>query len=167
MMKPMSKSKQRGAYTILSVFVLTMTIGAMGVLAVGHLAWERNRVQGIVDLVALTAARQMADGPVFAEAHEIALANGVSAEDDLVIECIIDGAPTNDCENSISSRVTLSRPVTGLLAFMPNRSITVLAEATAAPTVVGTITSGLLSLNTNQSALLNGVELHLKLTHLG
>ena len=163
----MSKSKQRGAYTILSVFVLTMTIGAMGVLAVGHLAWERNRVQGIVDLVALTAARQMADGPVFAEAHEIALANGVSAEDDLVIECIIDGAPTNDCENSISSRVTLSRPVTGLLAFMPNRSITVLAEATAAPTVVGTITSGLLSLNTNQSALLNGVELHLKLTHLG
>lgn len=156
-MKPVSKSKQRGAYTILTIFVLTMTIGAMGVLAVGHLAWERNRVQGIADLVALTAARQMADGPVFAEAYEIALANGLSAEDDLVIECIIDGAPTNDCENSISSRVTLSRPVTGLLAFVPSRSITVLAEATAAPTVVGTITSGLLSLNTNQSALLNGL----------
>lgn len=156
-MKPVSKSKQRGAYTILTIFVLTMTIGAMGVLAVGHLAWERNRIQGIADLVALTAARQMADGPVFAEAYEIAFANGVSAEDDLVIECIIDGAPSNDCENSISSRVTLSRPVTGLLAFAPSRSITVLAEATAAPTVVGTITSGLLSLNTNQSALLNGL----------
>jgi uncharacterized membrane protein len=44
-----------------------------------------------------------------------------------------------------------------LLAFLPNREVTVLAEATVAPTVVGSVSSGLLSLDTNQSALLNGL----------
>lgn len=157
MVKPNSQHSQRGAYSILTVFVLTMSLGAMGVLAVGHMAWEKNRIQGIADLVALTAARQMADGPVFIEAQEIALANGVSDGDDLIIECIIDGIPTNDCDNAITSRVTLARPVTGLMAFLTDREITVLAEATSAPTVVGSVSSGLLSLNTNQSALLNGL----------
>ena len=62
----------------------------------------------------------MANGPEFAEAQAIALANGVSADDDLTIECIIDDAPTNDCDNSITSRVTIVRPVNGLLVFLPN-----------------------------------------------
>eukprot|EP01031_Cornospumella_fuschlensis_P046068 gene46068-56393_t len=134
-----------------------MSMGALGVLAVGHMAWEKTRLQGVADLVALTAARQMSNGPEFAEAQAIALANGVSEDDDLTIECIIDDAPTNDCDNSITSRVTIVRPVNGLLVFLPNREVTVLAEATVAPTVVGSVSSGLLSLDTNQSALLNGL----------
>ena len=157
MVKPNSLQSQRGAYSILTVFVLIMSMGAMGVLAVGHMAWEKTRLQGVADLVALTAARQMANGPEFAEAQAIALANGVSANDDLTIECIIDDAPTNDCDNSITSRVTIVRPVNGLLVFLPNREVTVLAEATVAPTVVGSVSSGLVSVDTNQSALLNGL----------
>ncbi|VWX35044.1 MULTISPECIES: pilus assembly protein TadG-related protein [unclassified Limnobacter] len=157
MVKLNSQQSQRGAYSILTVFVLTMSLGAMGVLAVGHIAWEKTRLQGVADLVALTAARQMSNGPEFAEAQAIALANGVSEDDDLTIECIIDDAPTNDCDNSITSRVTIVRPVNGLLVFLPNREVTVLAEATVAPTVVGSVSSGLLSLDTNQSALLNGL----------
>ncbi len=157
MVKPNSLQSQRGAYSILTVFVLIMSMGAMGVLAVGHMAWEKTRLQGVADLVALTAARQMANGPEFAEAQAIALANGVSADDDLTIECIIDDAPTNDCDNSITSRVTIVRPVNGLLVFLPNREVTVLAEATVAPTVVGSVSSGLVSVDTNQSALLNGL----------
>lgn len=157
MVKPNSHQSQRGAYSILTVFVLIMSVGALGVLAVGHTAWEKNRLQGVADMVALTAARQMANGPEFPEAQVIALANGVSQDDVLTIECIIDNAPTNDCDNSITSRVTIVRPVNGLLAFLPNREVTVLAEATVAPTIVGTVASSLASVSTSQSALLNGL----------
>jgi uncharacterized membrane protein len=157
MVKPNSHQSQRGAYSILTVFVLIMSVGALGVLAVGHTAWEKNRLQGVADMVALTAARQMANGPEFPEAQVIALANGVSQDDDLTIECIINNAPTNDCDNSITSRVTIVRPVNGLLAFLPNREVTVLAEATVAPTIVGTVASSLASVSTSQSALLNGL----------
>jgi len=38
MVKLNSQQSQRGAYSILTVFVLTMSLGAMGVLAVGHVA---------------------------------------------------------------------------------------------------------------------------------
>jgi len=41
MVKPNSLQSQRGAYSILTVFVLIMSMGAMGVLAVGHMAWEK------------------------------------------------------------------------------------------------------------------------------
>ena len=149
--------KQKGAYTILTVFVLMMSLGALGVLAVGHTAWEKNRLQGVADLVALTAARQMSNGPEFAEAQAIALENGVNADDDLRIECVIGGTTTADCDNSITSRVTITRPVNSLLAFLPNRNVSVLAEASVAPTVVGTVSSGLASVDSNQSALLNGL----------
>ena len=153
---------QRGVYTIFSVFVIMMSLGAMGVLAVGHTAWEKARLQGIADMVALTAARQMANGPQFLEAIAIAQENGVVENDDMSIQCIIDNTPSADCANSITSRVTITRPVSSLLAFLPNRDVTVLAEATVAPTVVGSVSSGLLSVDTSQSALLNGL-----LTSLG
>lgn len=157
MVKPNSHQSQRGAYSILTVFVLMMSVGALGVLAVGHTAWEKTRLQGVADLVALTAARQMANGPEFAEAQAIALANGVSEDDVLTIECIIDNAPTNDCDNSITSRVRIVRPVNGLFVFLPDREVAVLAEATVAPTIVGTVASSLASVSTSQSALLNGL----------
>lgn len=157
MVKPNSHQSQRGAYSILTVFVLMMSVGALGVLAVGHTAWEKTRLQGVADLVALTAARQMANGPEFAEAQAIALANGVSEGDALTIECIIDNAPTNDCDNSITSRVRIVRPVNGLFVFLPDREVAVLAEATVAPTIVGTVASSLASVSTSQSALLNGL----------
>ncbi|WP_370261209.1 hypothetical protein [Limnobacter sp.] len=149
--------RQGGAYTVLSLFVVTMALGALGVLAVGHTAWEKARLQGTADLVALTAARQMADGPGFAEARSLGQNNGVLPTDTLTIECLINGAVSDDCENAVTSRVSITRSVGALLPFLNNRSLSVLAEATAAPTVVGSVSSGLLALNTNQSALLNGL----------
>ena len=148
---------QQGAYTLLTVFVLLMSLGALGVLAVGHVAWEKSRIQGVADLVALTAARQMADGPSFPDAVAIAQANGIEIEDELVIACVINNATSSDCANAITARVTVSRSLNGLLAFLPNQQINVIAEATVAPTVVGTVSSSLASVNTNQSALLNGL----------
>ena len=149
--------RQRGAYTIFTLFALTMSMGALGVLAVGHSAWEKNRVQSIADMVALTAARQMSDGPAFPEAREIGLQNGLLDTDTVVLNCVIDGATTADCDNALTSRVSITRNVAAILPFFPNREISVLAEATNAPTVVGTVTSGLLSVDSTQSALLNGL----------
>ncbi len=148
---------QRGAYTIFTLFALTMSMGALGVLAVGHAAWEKNRIQSIADMVALTAARQMSDGPVFPEAREIGLQNGLLDTDTLVLSCLINGVSTLDCDNALTSQVTITRNVAPILPFFPNRQIVVLAEATNSPTVVGTVTSGLLSVDSAQSALLNGL----------
>ncbi|MCR2747833.1 hypothetical protein NSP04_14375 [Limnobacter sp. YS8-69] len=141
----------------MTVFVILMSLGAIGVLAVGHTAWEKNRLQSVADLVALTAARQMANGPDFSEAQAIALENGLQADDVITIDCIIDNAVTADCANAITARVTINRSLSALLLFFPNQNLSVLAEATVTPTVVGTVSSGLIALDTNQSALLNGL----------
>lgn len=149
--------RQLGAYTLFTLFALTMSMGALGVLAVGHAAWEKNRVQSIADMVALTAARQMSDGPGFTQAREIGLQNGLLETDELALNCLIDGVVTLDCDNSLTSQVTITRTVAPILPFFPNREIFALAEATAAPTVVGTVTSDLAGIDTTQSALLNGL----------
>lgn len=150
-------SNQRGVTFILTAFIVSMSLGAMGVLAAGYNVWEKNRLQGVADLVALTAARQLSDGPAFPAAMNLAHDNGVTAQDTLSIQCIQGGVPTADCNNSITSRVTLVRTVASILPFFPAKSLTVVAEATSAPTIVGTVASSLLSVDTNKSRLLNGL----------
>ena len=129
MVKHSRRSAQRGAYTMLTVFVLSMSLGALGVLAVGQAAWEKNRVQGVADIVALTAARQMSDGPEFQEAQALALENGLLETDEIQIDCIVNGEPTQNCENAITARVTLTRPILSLMPFLPSGNTTVIAEA--------------------------------------
>ncbi|MCQ8896451.1 hypothetical protein NQT62_08405 [Limnobacter humi] len=149
--------RQAGIYTILTALVLTMSLGALGVLAVGYNVWEKNQLQGIADLTALTAARQMADGPAFPDANTVATENGAKPTDVLTIECIVNNAVTGNCENSITARVTLKRTTSSILPFFVGQTLQVVAEATASPTVVGAVGSNLLNLNTQQSALLNGL----------
>ena len=157
MVNSATRHAQTGAYSILTVFVLIMSMGALGVLAVGQAAWEKNRIQGLADVVALTAARQMSDGPAFPEARALALANGLSASDEIQIDCIINGVVTRACDDAITARVTIVRPVVALLPFLRSGSTTVVAEATTAATVVGSVASGLVNINTEQSALLNAL----------
>ena len=42
--------------TILTVFIVLMSIGALGVLGLGQIVWEREEVQRIADLAAKAAA---------------------------------------------------------------------------------------------------------------
>lgn len=151
------KGRQAGIYTMLTALVLTMSLGALGVLAVGYNVWEKNQLQGIADLTALTAARQMADGPAFPDAKAVASQNGVKPTDVLTVQCIVNNAVTANCENAITARVTLQRTTASILPFFAGQGLQVVAEATAAPTVVGAVGSSLLNLNTQQSALLNGL----------
>lgn len=156
----LDQARQRGVYSILTVFILGVAVASLGVLAIGQLSWQKAQVQSLADLVALTAARQLADGPTFTEANQIAVDNGKLDSDQLSIECVINNVPYKDasiCAQAITSRVTLTRTVSPLLAFFGVHDITATAEASTAPTVVGSVGSGILSLDSNQSALLNGL----------
>jgi len=42
--------------TILTVFIMLMTVGALAVLGLGQVVWEKEEVQRIADLAAKAAA---------------------------------------------------------------------------------------------------------------
>lgn len=149
--------RQSGIFTLLNLGVLIMAVGALSVLGVGQVAWERGRLQQIADLAALTAARQMADGPDFTVAREIASQNGLRPTDTLVIQCVIDGEVTDDCQAAVTARVTVTREVNPIFTVFQGGPLVRLAEATNTPTVLGTVGSGLVSIDTQKSALLNGL----------
>lgn len=149
--------RQRGVFTLLTVGVMAMAIGAMGVLAVGYTAWEKGQLQGIADMTALSAARQLANGQDFSESVELAQNNGLRESDTVQIDCVINNTPTNNCLEAVTVRVAIARGGEPLLPFMPGGPVNVLAEATTAPTVVGSVTSNLLAVNSQQSALLNAL----------
>ena len=44
--------RQRGVMTILTVFTMLMAVGALAVLGLGQVVWEREEVQRIADLAA-------------------------------------------------------------------------------------------------------------------
>jgi uncharacterized membrane protein len=142
---------------VFMVFALLMSMGAMGVFSVGVVAWKKGQLQNIADLVALTAAKQMADGPAFVEAIAVGRLNGLKPTDGFKLECLLNGQPVRSCNESISVRVTLTRIVPAVLPFLKDATVTVLAEATTTPRVTGTVASNLLNLDTRQSALLNGL----------
>lgn len=153
----LARQQQRGVYSLLMVGVIVMSLSALGVLAVGHSAWQKNQLQGLSDLVAMTAARQMSDGPGFSAARDIATKNGVLGTDTLTIQCIINNVVSNDCNNAITARVSVTRTLPSILPGFSGRTVTAVSEATTAPTVIGTVSSTLATVSTQQSALLNGL----------
>ncbi|MDH4394761.1 MAG: hypothetical protein QE278_03690 [Limnobacter sp.] len=155
-MYPILKKQQHGAVTVLTGFVLAVAVGALGVLGVGQTVWMKQNSQALADMAALTAARQVSDGPDFTEALNVATANGLQQEDTLVFECLIDNQVTNDCTEAITVRATLTRPNNPY--FLLNAApITAIAEATTAPVVAGLVSTRLLELNTGKSPVLDGI----------
>lgn len=147
---------QQGAITVLTGFVLVVAIGALGVLGVGQTVWMKQNSQALADMAALTAARQVSDGPNFTEALNVATANGLKPEDTLVFNCLIDNQVTNDCSEAITVRATLTRPNSPYFLFN-STPITTVSEATTAPVVAGLVSTRLLELNTGKSAILDGI----------
>jgi uncharacterized membrane protein len=147
---------QQGAVTVLTGFVLAVAVGALGVLGVGQTVWMKQNSQALADMAALTAARQVSDGPDFSEAMNVAAANGLKQDDTLVFECLIDDQVTNDCAEAITVRATLTRPNSPYFLFN-STPITTVAEATTAPVVAGLVSTRLLELNTGKSPVLDGI----------
>jgi uncharacterized membrane protein len=147
---------QHGAVTILTGFVMMVAVGALAVLGLGQTVWEKNRAQYLVDQSAMTAARQLSDGPAFEKAFEVAELNGLLPDDILTINCVINNVVTANCDEAVTARATLIRKNKSFFLGATSDIVTS-ADATNAPVVAAMVSSSLANLNSQKSALLNGL----------
>ncbi len=150
-----ARPHQTGAMTVLTIFIMLITIGAFGVLGLGQVVWEREEVQRIADLAAKAAASDIGGaGSGFQSARDYALRNGLDANNDtLEMNCNVQGTNTlldpSACERSVLVRVTRDVPA----AFLGLEPVVAVAEATVTPVVSGLVGTNLLALNLNGGAL--------------
>lgn len=166
------QAHQRGAVTILTVFIVLMALGAFGVLGLGQVVWEREEVQRIADLAAKAAASDINNASQgFQAARDYAQRNGLdTATDDITIDCNVRGTntllPANACGRSVLVRV--ERNVSA--AFLGSSPVSAIAEATVSPVITGLVGTGLLSVNLNGGALsplMNEIGVKLNLNLIG
>jgi uncharacterized membrane protein len=147
--------RQRGAMTILTVFIVLMSLGAFGVLGLGQVVWEREEVQRIADLAAKAAASDINNAAQgFQAARDYAERNGLdTATDDITLNCNVRGTdtllPPNACGRSVLVRVDRNVPA----AFLGTKPVFAVAEATVTPVISGLVGTNLLSVNLNGGAL--------------
>lgn len=142
---------------LMNVFFIAIGIGSLAVLGVGQVFYERGELQKIADTTALEAARQISDGPNFDSALSLAQENGLGDDMELTLTCLINGQPSPDsCEGATTVRAVVSETFLPFF-FLEDAEVRVVAEAQLAPIINGQVGSGLLSVNTQQSELLNGL----------
>lgn len=158
--------------TILTVFTMLMAVGALAVLGLGQVVWEREEVQRIADLAAKTAASDIANASQgFTAAVDYARRNGLDdASDSISINCNVRGTdtllPANACERSVLVRVVRNVPA----AFLGTEPVVAVAEATVTPVISGLVGTNLLALNLNGSGLsplMSAIGSELRLNLLG
>lgn len=148
-------ARQRGAMTILTVFILLMSLGALGVLGLGQVVWEREEVQRIADLAAKAAASDINNASSgFQAARDYAQRNGLDdTTDEIEINCNVQGTdnlvPPAACGLSVLVRVTRTVPA----AFLGSEPVVAVAEATVAPVISGIVGTNLLTANLNGGVL--------------
>lgn len=156
--------------TILTVFIMLMALGALGVLGLGQVVWEREEVQRIADLAAKAAASDIDNASQgFQAARDYAERNGLdTTTDEITINCNVRGTdtllPANACGRSVLVRVNRNVPA----AFLGAKPVFAVAEATVSPVISGLVGTNLLSVNLNGGALSPllaeiGVKLNLNL----
>ncbi|MCR2745049.1 pilus assembly protein TadG-related protein [Limnobacter parvus] len=167
-----AKARQRGAMTILTIFIMLMAVGAFGVLGLGQIVWEREEVQRIADLAAKAAASDIDNASNgFQAARDYAQRNGLDLDTDSIeINCNVQGTdtllPAQSCQQSALVRVTREVPA----AFLGSEPVVAVAEATVLPFISGIVGTNLLALNLNNSGLsplLSAVGTELRLNLLG
>ncbi|MCE2745316.1 MAG: pilus assembly protein TadG-related protein [Burkholderiales bacterium] len=141
--------------TILTVFIMLMAVGALAVLGLGQVVWQKEEVQRIADLAAKAAASDIDSEPQgFPAAFDYARENGYDeSTDTLTIVCNVRGtnnpAPGGGCDRSVLVR--MERNV--LAAFLGAEPVVAVAEATVTPLISGIVGTNLLSANLDSGAL--------------
>ncbi len=141
--------------TILTVFIVLMSIAAFGVLGLGQVVWEREEIQRIADLAAKAAASDIGNASQgFPAAVDYARRNGLDDDtDNITLNCNVRGTDTllapGNCERSVLVRVVRNVPA----AFLGTEPVVAVAEATVSPVISGLVGTNLLSLNLNGSSL--------------
>lgn len=164
--------RQQGAITVLTVFVMLMAVGAFAVFGLGQAVWQREELQRIADIVAKSAASDIANAQAdFPTARAQAERNGLRPNvDELRINCNVQGTntllPPDNCQASVL--VNLSRNVDAL--FLGTREVSAVAEATVSPFITGLVGTNLLSANLNGgplSPLLEQIGVRLGISAVG
>lgn len=142
---------------MMNVFFIAVGIGSLAVLGVGQVFYEPGEMQKIADTAALEAARQISDGPNFDSALSLAQENGLSDDMELTLTCLVNGqASPDNCSGATTVRAEVSETFLPFF-FLEDAEVRVVAEAQLAPLINGQVGSGLLSISTQQSELLNGL----------
>ena len=144
-----------GGVIILTLMAIGISLAAFTGLGLAEMMWQKREVQKISDLTARQAATQLGDGPSFATAYGLATANGAKAGE-VTIQCQTGSGASISCAQASRVLVTTTRTIRPQF-FGSARTITAVAQAAPSPFVAGSISSGLLSLNTQQSIILNGI----------
>ena len=148
---------QRGISLIFNALIMGALVVAMGVLGIGQVVFEKGQLQKQADILALQAAKQISNGPEFQIAMDMLELNNVTDDTQVSVVCLLNGSPSpGTCEGATTVRATLIKP-NNAFWIANDRPVTAVAEATLTPVVIGTVKSGLISVSTQQSALLNGL----------
>ncbi|MCE2680324.1 MAG: hypothetical protein LW629_07720 [Burkholderiales bacterium] len=151
--------RQRGGILVLALFGLGIAVSCFTALGLGQMMWQKREIQKIADVAARTAASQLGDFPAFGTARELATNNGLRTSDTLTFDCPTD--PANTATQACSSGSTNSRAVVLRTVkpyfFAADTVLRASATAQPSPLIVATISNSLVTLNTAQSALLNGL----------
>lgn len=146
---------QRGVVSIMTAFVILMTIGAFAVLGLGQVVWNKEEVQRIADLAAKAAASDIENASAgFQAARDYASLNGFNAATDTIsINCNVKGTNTVLAPASCQQSVLVSVVRNVSASFIGDEPIQAIAEATVTPFISGIVGSNLLALNTSGGAL--------------
>ncbi len=165
MTHPLQRIQQRGATLIVVALGMGMALAAMMALDIGNLVWQKRELQKIADLAALAGAAQGPDGCVSDGAKANAQANGLLVSDVFPDPVWGEWKPGDSEVKSKgvgnACQVSISRTVPYLFMFdSDDESRTLRARAIAAtqePVAMLSVRNRLLSINSQQGALLNAV----------
>jgi uncharacterized membrane protein len=163
----MQRSRQRGAVLLFAAMGISALIVTASLIDLGLLYQYRREYQKTADLAAMAGAAQLFNGCTAATAAATTSVSrnlGSRNHDAPTISCgrwspsptpMFDDTPTADPR---AMRVTVNGAPPGLLPFIPNRVIGATATAiTDQPIAALTLRSSLLTVDTEQSAVLNSV----------
>ncbi|RAS24250.1 TadG family pilus assembly protein [Paraburkholderia bryophila] len=158
---------QRGAIAVLAVIWLSVAIAALGVLDVGNVYFARRSLQRTADLAALAAVQMISSSGGCAAAttaaQQNAAANGFSAGGTTTIAttCGRWDTSTNTyfgtTGNPLNAVQVQTSQVIPYFFLGPSRAVTTTATALASNIDAFSLSTGIATINTQQSALLNAI----------
>ncbi|RKP50264.1 TadG family pilus assembly protein [Pararobbsia silviterrae] len=160
-------SRMRGAIAITAAIWLSTIVVALCVIDVGHVWWERRALQGVADMMALSAAQRLDDtcGGTQSVAAQIAASNGYTGTYTVTCGRFETGSSTFTEQGSPYTTVNAIQVLLNSTVkywFMPmigSLSEGVAVQSTSRVVNVNAFTLGtsLLAVQTGNSALLNGL----------
>nr|WKF59363.1 hypothetical protein HUO10_003872 [Paraburkholderia busanensis] len=157
--------RQHGSIALIAVIWLSVAVAALGALDIGNLYFARRQLQRTADLAALAAAQVIGSAGGCAAAGTAAqlnaTSNGLPANGTLTTTCgrwdtstsTYFGATGNPL-NAVQVQATQAVP---MFFIGPTRNATATATAQATNIDAFSLSTGIATINTQQSALLNAI----------